>query len=174
MRLFILAIFTFLLAGFTLSCKKEEATKSKDEGISIVENKETETSPKTLTIGAITIPENKIGMGCITEYYKAGTKQKEMLYMQTGAPDEIGWISFLNIDGKQIEFSTKNEDTYEDEKQNLIITKFENEEYKVIIEIKLGETHLESDSTEALGIIKVTDKKTNATGSAEFEGGTAC
>lgn len=29
-----------------------------------------------------------------------------MIFMQAGAPDEKGWLNFLNVDGKQIEFYT--------------------------------------------------------------------
>ncbi len=171
-RNFVLLVLFFV--GLTSCNKKNDDKKVGQEQNTSTEIQKPQASNKALKIDVINVPESKIGMGCLTVYYQKGSDQQKILYMQTGAEDEIGWISILSIDGKQIEFATKNEDTIEDEKQNLIITKFENEKYKVVIEAKLGEVNIESDATGASGTIKVVDKKTNATGTAEFEGGTSC
>lgn len=175
MKLKNLVLPILFFAGLISCNKQNNDTKiSTEKDTKTTEIQKSQVSANTLKIDTINVPESKIGVGCLTVYSKKGSNQQEMLYMQTGAPDEIGWISILNINGKQIEFPTKNESTYEDETQNLIITKFENTQYKVVIEAKLGNVNLESDSTGASGVITVTDKKTNETGSIEFEGGTSC
>lgn len=94
--------------------------------------------------------------------------------MQAGAPDEKGWLNFLNIDGKQIEFYTKESSSGENDDENKFTIKLENDNYQVTIDAIIGEVSVESDSAQTHGIMKVTNKKTKATGSAEFEGGTGC
>ncbi|SKB99797.1 hypothetical protein SAMN05660477_02292 [Soonwooa buanensis] len=162
----------FFLAVFSLgslSCQKEE-NKIQNK----IEQSDSIPSVKDVKIGTITVPDDKIGICCITEYYRKGKDHKDLIFMQTGAPDEKGWLNFLNIDGKQIEFYTKESSSGENDDENKFTIKLENDNYQVTIDAIIGEVSVESDSAQAHGIIKVTNKKTKATGSIEFEGGTSC
>lgn len=160
--------FLAVLSLGSLSCQKEE-NKAQNK----IEQSDSIPSVKDIKIGTITVPDDKIGIGCITEYYRKGKEYKDLIFMQTGAPDEKGWLNFLNIDGKQIEFYTTDASS-EENGENKFTIKLENNEYQVIIDAIIGEVSIDSDTAQAHGIIKVTNKKTKTTGSAEFEGGTGC
>ncbi len=160
----------FFLAVFSLgslSCQKEE-NKIQNK----IEQPETP-SFKAIEIGTITVPDDKIGIGCQTTYFRKAKEHNDMIFMQAGAPDEKGWLNFLNIDGKQIEFYTTDASS-EENGENKFTINLENDDYQVIIDAIIGEVSIDSDTAQAHGIIKVTNKKTKATGSAEFEGGTGC
>lgn len=153
-----------LLSLSYLSCKNP--TKSYET--------ESSNPVKSVSIGTINIPDEKIGMGCITEYFKKNTNNKEELFMQTGAPDEKGWLNFLNINGTLVEFYTHDTSTLVEDDETQFTIKLENDQYQVIINAKMGETNIASDSTMAMGTIKVVDKKTKAESIVEFEGATVC
>ena len=133
----------------------------------------TKTESKSLEIGNISVPDDKIGIGCQTTYFRKAKEHNDMIFMQAGSPDEKGWLNFLNIDGKQIEFYTTDASSEEND-ENKFTIKLENDDYQVIIDATVGEVSVDSDTAQAHGIIKVINKKTKATGSAEFEGGTGC
>ncbi|WP_300673482.1 hypothetical protein [Soonwooa sp.] len=163
------SILFFAILGFgVLSCKKEANLEPK------VEKQELATSPaKDVKIGVISVPDDKIGIGCQTTYFRKAKELNDLIFMQAGAPDEKGWINFLNIDGKQIEFYTTDASS-EENGENMFTIKLENDDYQVIIDATIGEVSIDSDTAQAHGVIKVINKKTKATGSAEFEGGTGC
>ncbi|MFN3020215.1 hypothetical protein ACK1KB_04400 [Chryseobacterium sp. TY3] len=168
MKLQSIFLLAFISLG-SLSCQKQEnKTHSK------ISQSEAIPSVKALEIGTIKVSDDKIGMGCITEYYLKGKDHRNLIFMQTGASDEKGWLNILNIDGKQIEFYTTESSSGENDDENKFTIKLENDDYQVTIDITLGEVNIESDSAQAHGIIKVINKKTKATGSTEVEGGTAC
>lgn len=161
--------FLAVLSLGSLSCQNDE-NKTQNK----IEQSDASSSIKAIEIGTIKVPDDKIGIGCITEYYRKGKDHKDLIFTQTGASDEKGWLNFLNIDGKQIEFYTSESSSGEYDEENKFIIKLENDDYQVTINATIGDVSVESDSAQARGIIKVINKKTKATGSAEFEGGTGC
>ena len=164
-------LFCILFAMFfvVFSCKKD-APKSEVSSISKTENNVI----KPIKIDTLSLDENEFGIGCTTDYYRKGSNMSELLYTQTPAKTEFGWVNYINIDGVKEVFKSENEDAISDADETGYSLKLENDSYIIEISAKIGETNIESDSTMATGILKITRKSDKATSTIEFEGGTAC
>jgi len=80
------------------------------------EKKELKTNLKTsskneIVVDKLSVAESDYGVGCVTEYYKKGSKMKDEIYLQTSSKDELTWVNYISINGKREVFSSKNDDT---------------------------------------------------------------
>lgn len=143
------------------------------------EKKELKTNLKTsskneIVVDKLSVAESDYGVGCVTEYYKKGSKMKDEIYLQTSSKDELTWVNYISINGKREVFSSKNDDTKSTENENGYTLRLENDDYIIEIHAKIGEQNIESDSALANGSMTITRKSDQQTKTVDFEGGTAC
>ncbi|MGV0937744.1 hypothetical protein [Empedobacter falsenii] len=143
------------------------------------EKKELKTNLKTsskneIVVDKLSVAESDYGVGCVTEYYKKGSKMKDEIYLQTSSKDELTWVNYISINGKREVFSSENDDTKSNDNENGYTLRLENDDYIIEIHAKIGEQNIESDSALANGTMKITRKSDQQTKTVDFEGGTAC
>lgn len=163
-------LFSSLFVIFVVFSCKKEVPKTETSYISKVENNVT----NPIKVDTLSLDDSEYGVGCTTEYYRKGSNMRELLYTQTPAKTDFGWVNYMNIDGKKEVFLSENEDAKSDADETGYSLKLENDHYIIEIFAKIGETNIESDSAMATGTIKITRKSDKATFTLEFEGGTAC
>ncbi len=161
------SLFVIFFAVF--ACKKE-APKNEMSSISKVENNVT----KPIKVDMLLLDDSEFGFGCTTEYYRKNSNNRELLYTQTPAKTDFGWVNYMNIDSKKEVFLSENEDAKSNADETGYSLKLENDHYIIEIFAKIGETNIESDSAMATGTLKITRKSDKVTSTLEFEGGTAC
>lgn len=161
-------LFIGILGLIFSSCEKKNVEKT-TETTKVVEVAKV----PTVKIDTIMVSDKQMGFGCVTSYHKVGDLLSE-IYVETSTKDEKGWVSFLKINGKHEEFYSKGEEMDYGKDEDHLIKKLENDQYQVVIDIKLGEVNIEADATAASGTIKIVDKKTKAETVIKIEGGTAC
>jgi len=143
------------------------------------EKKELKTNLKTpsnkeIVVDKLSVSESDYGVGCVTEYYKKGSKMKDEIYLQTSSKDELTWVNYISINGKREVFFSRNDDTKSTENDNGYTLRLENDDYIIEIHAKIGEQNIESDSALANGTMTITRKSDKETTTINFEGGTAC
>lgn len=162
-------IFAFILIFQLTSCQKnaqKDVTSSKEISI--------KKEAKKIVIDTLIVSDDEFGVGCMTEYHKKGSGDRDKIFMQGGSKDDKGWVSFMMINGKKETFISQNEATESNADGTAFTMKLENNNYSIEIKAKIGDINSHSDSAEAKGTIKVTDKTDKNTTVIEFEGWTVC
>lgn len=139
-----------------------------------IENKVRNNVLSEVKIDNLTLSDDELGFGCITEYYRKGEKMHDEIYVQTSSKDDKAWINYISINGKKEIFYSNNEDPKMAVDEEGYTLRLENEYYIVEIEAKISEANIQSDSALALGILTITRKSDQAKTTINFEGGTAC
>lgn len=166
-KTYLFPLLTSILIGFT-SCQQEKQKTEIKQTIQKVEKPQ-----KNILVENVSVEDSEIGIGCITHYYRKGSNERDLIFVQAGSTKDDGWNNFVKIDGKRVVFYKKDEATkYESEDE--FSMHLENAEYEINIKAKIGEINKNADSAGANGQMKVLDKKTKAETTIEFEGGSAC
>lgn len=164
---------SFTAAAVVLSiyaCKKEQPTVATPTEVTAQQTGES----LSIKVENLKLTEDDLGMGCITEYYKKGSKNSDHIYTQTGAKNDQGWVNYMMINGKKEVFLSTNEDAKSNADGTGFTQRLENQDYIIEIDATIGETHIETDSAMAFGTIKIIRKSDNSSTTIEFEGGSAC
>ncbi|GEM_PF-6366969 len=92
--IFFSSLFVIFFAVF--ACKKE-VPKMETSSISKVENNVTNPIKGDTWV----LDDSEFGISSTTEYNRKGSNNRELLYTQTPAKTDFGWVNYMNIDGKK-------------------------------------------------------------------------